>query len=154
MGKKPTPKQKKAFKIAQSFIKDPDKDWTWFEVLRKAGYAESTARQVSPVRESDGWKELLSRVDDKGILENVENIAKDEDDKRVAVNAAKEIFKLKGRYPKKGVKVDINDERKEVFEPTEAEKEKEKALEEERKRRKELEQMLNEAVEATDDEDQ
>lgn len=116
----PTPRQKAAFKAWQSFVNDPDKKkWTWYEVLRKAGYSESTAEQVSPVKKSKGWKELLSRVDEESILDNVENIAKDQDDKRVAINAAKEVFKLKGRYPKKGVKVDFKSERKKVMEEDE-----------------------------------
>jgi len=94
----PTPKQKKAFKntIENIATKNPQPVG---ELLIDSGYSPSIAKKPSMVIESKGFKELLATIDDNKIVEQFYKYALDKSDKRVSMEAGKEILKLKNRYP-------------------------------------------------------
>lgn len=62
------------------------------------GYSESSARAVK-VKNTRAWKDVLEDIDDDTIAKRVEEFALNDSDKRLALDSAKEVFKLKNRYP-------------------------------------------------------
>lgn len=64
----------------------------------EVGYAPSTARSLEFTR-SKTWQECINKLDDTLILEEFRKIAMNSTDLRAKLEAGKEIFKLKNRYP-------------------------------------------------------
>ena len=95
-----TIKQKKAFnKIVEN-------RGNVSKTMLEVGYDENTAKNPKNLTESDGWKELTKTIKDKEILVKWETLALDIDnvkqDRRLALDAGKEIMKINNRYPKEG----------------------------------------------------
>ena len=68
-------------------------------LMLEAGYSKSTAVQPSVILSSKVFKTFLDSLDDRPILNRWYNFALKDTDKRVALEAGKEIMKLKDRYP-------------------------------------------------------
>jgi hypothetical protein len=65
--------------------------------MLKKGYSPSSARALT-ITKTRTWQQLLAQIQDEPLLNKLENIALD-DDKRSAIAAIQEIFKLKNKYP-------------------------------------------------------
>jgi len=78
--------------------------------MRKVGYSKETSKKPSKITKSLGWKELLAQIQDEPLLTRLNEIALDNKDKRANIEAIKEIFKLKDRYPKQKLAVEIFEE--------------------------------------------
>ena len=89
-----TTKQENALKIK---VENPKKNMG--NIMLEAGYAKETARKPKLLTNSKGWQELLSKVDDVLLVDKLYQIALDKQDKRSCMDAIKEIFKLKDKYP-------------------------------------------------------
>ncbi|MEK7120942.1 MAG: hypothetical protein AAB840_02520 [Patescibacteria group bacterium] len=74
------------------------------EAALKVGYALTTARSQHFTK-SQTWKECLALLDDRKILEEFRKIAMGSRDLRAKLEAGKEIFKLKDRYPAGKLKI-------------------------------------------------
>lgn len=66
--------------------------------MRKHGYSKSSARALK-VKQTKTWQGLLAQVDDELLLNKLYQIATDIKDKRACMEAIKEIYKLKDKYP-------------------------------------------------------
>ena len=72
-----------------------------YQLQIKHGYTPSSAKGYAVARTST-WKSLLEKIEDKPLIDRLEQIAyqgKDND----SIKAIQEIFKVKGRYPKSGM---------------------------------------------------
>jgi len=70
------------------------------QIMLEAGYAPATAdRPKQNLTQTDFWQRKLAEIDDEKILDKFYKIALDTSDKRACLEAGKEIFKLKDRYP-------------------------------------------------------
>jgi hypothetical protein len=72
-----------------------------YQLQIKHGYTPSSAKGYAVARTST-WKGLLDEIEDKPLVQRLEQIAysgKDCD----SIRAIQEIFKVKGRYPKSGM---------------------------------------------------
>jgi hypothetical protein len=78
-------------------------------------YSPSVAKNPKKLTSSRGFQELLAKISDKEILDRFYEILRDKD-KRASLEAGKELLKLKDRYPDKKIKLDVLDQRKQVFE--------------------------------------
>ena len=94
----PTIKQELSFKKLVEKVGN-HKPTTIGRIMRQCGYSDSMAKNPQKLTKSKGWEFLLSKIDDNKILAKVYEIAMGKD-KRAALAAAIEIFKLKSRYPK------------------------------------------------------
>ncbi len=86
--------------------------------MRDAGYDETTAKNPKNLTESKAWKEAMGLVKDDKILKRWEGWAlKENKDKRLSLDAGKEIMKIKNRYPKEGnvtaIQVNVGQDREE-----------------------------------------
>lgn len=103
----PTIKQKKAFdKIVEN-------RGNVSKTMLEVGYNENTAKNPKNLTESDGWKELTTTIKDDKILKRWEGWAlNEEQDRRLALDAGKEIMKINNRYPKEGnttaIQINVN----------------------------------------------
>ena len=84
-------------------------------VLVESGYHQ-IAKQPSRILKSKGFQEILAEVDDENIIKKWNKWALSDKDKRVAMEAGKEIMKLKGRYPKEVIDLELSAKRKELIE--------------------------------------
>lgn len=80
-----------------------------YQLMRDAGYSESSAKALK-VLQTKCWKELLEDIKDAPLLGRLENIALEKKDKRASIEAIKEIFKLKDRYPKTRLTLELLNE--------------------------------------------
>ena len=90
--------QEKAFNLRLQAIKE-NKPKPMSRVLREAGYSKKAALHPKRVIESKGWQELLSEIDDGGLLKELKAIAYDKADKRAKLTAIDMLMKLKDKYP-------------------------------------------------------
>jgi len=100
----PTNKQKQAFKILQEEIVAGNVP-PMTKIMQRAGFSVATSRRSDRLVHSKGWQELLAKIDDEPLLNKLNSIAIDNEDKRASIEAIKEIFKLKDRYPAGKLKV-------------------------------------------------
>ena len=101
---KPTIKQKLAFKNLLVALKDKS-PFELKEIMIEAGYSKATAHcPEKNLTSRDGWKTLLSRIDDEPLLSRLKEIAVDSD-KRASISAIQELFKLKDKYPTGKLKI-------------------------------------------------
>ncbi len=75
------------------------------EILLKAGYSKSISERPQSVFESLNFKEYLNTIDDRPIIKKWMQWALSDKDRRVALEAGREILKLKDRYPDVRTKV-------------------------------------------------
>ena len=68
-------------------------------LMLNAGYSEATAKNPAKnLIKKEGWQELMARIDDGVILAKFyEHLLSS--DKRVSMEAGKELLKLKDKYP-------------------------------------------------------
>lgn len=67
-------------------------------LMREEGYAPSTCRSLE-VMKTATWKQLLETIPDNKLLSELFELATDPEDKRTKLEALKEIFRLKDKYP-------------------------------------------------------
>lgn len=99
-----TLKQKKAFNIMLEALQKGE-DLTMKEIMERAGYKKSCTLKPKTLTERKGWQELLAQIDDQKLLDKLYEIALDKKDKRANIEAIKELFKLKDRYPAEKTKI-------------------------------------------------
>jgi len=75
-------------------------------VMYESGYSKSSSRIPKLLTDSNGWQELLAQVDDTLLMDKLYQIAMDKSDKRACMEAIKEIYKLKDKYPSSKYKVE------------------------------------------------
>jgi hypothetical protein len=98
--KKPTPRQKKVAKI---LIGDNGKSVS--AAMKEAGFSEAYARNPHLLTATKSWKQLLDEIPDEDITrtlrDGLHNATKDGSlpDHAVRLQYAKEIAKLKDKYP-------------------------------------------------------
>jgi len=83
--------------------------------MRKCGYSESTARTVK-ITKTKTWQQCLAKIEDNKILDEFYKIAIGKKDLRAKIEAGKEIFKLKDRYPASKLKLGAFEDRDKVLE--------------------------------------
>ncbi len=81
--------------------------------MRESGYGK-VSLQPSRILESKGFQEELAKIDDGAIVKKWYEWALSGADKRTALDAGKEIMKLKNRYP--DIKVKFNQFQEELNE--------------------------------------
>lgn len=114
--KRPTIKQQRAFNIMNEKLVNGGRDLKKSIILREAGYSEAIVKNPDRVFNSLYFQEALAQIDDRMILNKIEEIALSED-KRTALEGCKEIMKLKSRYPATTLRInDFKDELNDVFE--------------------------------------
>ena len=110
-----TIKQKLAFDELLKAI-ETGEGLNWKSIMTKAGYSKNSA--INPglnLTESEGFKSLLAKIDDKVLLAKVYSIALDED-KRASLQAIDMLMTLKDRKPSTKYKVDgMDSEYKSLF---------------------------------------
>lgn len=109
----PTQLQENVFKDTMKAAREGRKA-SISQLALKNGASPSYAKNPQRITRSRGWEKLLAKVDDNKILEKFYKIALDVTDKRACLEAGKEIFKLKDRYPARKFKVTAFDEREGV----------------------------------------
>ncbi len=67
-------------------------------IMREEGYSESACHCLK-VMKTATWKQLLDTIPDNQLLGELYGLATDPDDKRTKLEALKEIFRLKDKYP-------------------------------------------------------
>jgi len=86
------------------------------EIMRDCGYSQETSEDPKRnLLNSKGFQVELKKIDETPILNKWLEWATSDKDKRVAMEAGKEIMKLKDRYPDKKFKVGIYDEKEDLF---------------------------------------
>jgi hypothetical protein len=87
------------------------------EILLEVGYSQSIAETPSRVLQTQGFQQLLATVSDGVILKRLLLIVTSETSKDAdAINSAKELLKLKDRYPAGKLKIQgYNDELSEIY---------------------------------------
>lgn len=80
-----------------------------FGLMKKYGYSYYSAK-AQKVTKTKTWAQLLKEIDDEPLLKKLNQIALDKKDKRANIEAIKEIFKLKDRYPKQKLAVELFEE--------------------------------------------
>ncbi len=78
------------------------------EILLESGYSPSVAEKPKLVFESKSFQEMLALIDDSQIVEKWFKWALGDSDKRVALEAGDKIMKLKNRYPKEQLDVELS----------------------------------------------
>jgi hypothetical protein len=73
-------------------------------ILTESGYGK-ICLQPSRIINSQGFQQLLAKIDDSQILNKWYEWALSEEDRRVSMEAGKEIMKLKDRYPAGKLKI-------------------------------------------------
>tara|TARA_Y100000034_G_scaffold110239_1_gene142216 strand:+ start:349 stop:654 length:306 start_codon:yes stop_codon:yes gene_type:complete len=87
------------------------------KILQKVGYSESIAETPSKVLQTQGFQLLLAKVSDGAILKRLLTIVTGESKDADAINASRELLKLKDRYPAGKLKIQgYNDELNEIYE--------------------------------------
>jgi len=79
------------------------------EILRNSGYTDYVSKMPSRIFDSKGFQEVLAQIDEQSIIKKWEQWAVSDKDKRNALEAGKEIMKLKNRYPSDTVAAEMGD---------------------------------------------
>lgn len=75
------------------------------EIMVESGYSKKTSEAPQRLTDSKAFQTFLATIDDSKVLEQFYKMAITDTDKRVKIEAGKEIFKLKDRYPKGETKI-------------------------------------------------
>lgn len=86
----------------------PDNKFNVSKTAKKVGYSDATAHNPQNLIRSKGFQQALAEIDDTKITDRWYKWALKSKDKRVALEAGKEIMKLKNRYPKEKIDLDVN----------------------------------------------
>ncbi len=73
-------------------------------ILREVGYGK-ISKQPCRIVNSKGFQALLATLDDRKIVEKWYKWALSDTDRRVSLEAGKEILTLKDRYPDKNIRI-------------------------------------------------
>ena len=77
------------------------------QIMRESGrYSESSIR-CAKLTKTKTWKECLEKIKDESLIDRLMEIALDKDDKRASIEAIKELFKLKERYPRQKLSFEL-----------------------------------------------
>ena len=100
----PTELQKKAINIKLQKIKE-HKPTKMGEIMIEAGYSEKSAEYPKRLTESKGWKYLLELyLPDERLIETHSELLNSKD-QRVKMEALKEGYKVKEKYPEQKTKI-------------------------------------------------
>jgi len=111
-----SPKQKKALELILERM-DKGTFGSLKQCMLDAGYSETSAHNPKQnLLSRDGFKKLLAKYDMDPVLSNIYKIAKDNNDKRSAIQAAKLLIKVKDLMPKERHSVGVYEEQNRVFE--------------------------------------
>lgn len=108
--KRPTMKQRAAIK------KIVENNGNISRSMREVGYSPATAKNPSALTNSAWFRKVLDSMDDSKYLDKLDEIAMDTNDKRASLQAIGELLKLKNRYPKERIDIDLSLSRKEIIE--------------------------------------
>lgn len=67
-------------------------------IMKEVGYSDSSCKCLKAMHTAT-WKHLLDTIPDNVLLGELYGLATDPDDKRTKLEALKEIFRLKDKYP-------------------------------------------------------
>ena len=112
---KPTIKQIIVFSKLLTAL-EKNKSFDLKSLMLESGYTRTTA--INPgnnLTNKDGWHQLLAKIKDKPLLDKLGEIA-NSNDKRAAIAAIQELFKLKDKYPAGKLKIGAYEERDQVIE--------------------------------------
>ncbi len=113
--------QRRAFKELLIALEREPKT-TFRDIMLKAGFSDYSSRNPKDnLIERTGFQELLQQIDDKLLLGKLYQFLLDDSDKRVALAAIQELFKLKDAYPVPRSKIDLGLEQRREFVESEAE---------------------------------
>lgn len=87
------------------------------QAMRQSGYSPVSAKNPKALTNSKYFKDALEVLDDKLYLNELHNLALADDDKRAKLQAIDMLFKLKSRYPKESIDLEISQKRDQVIEP-------------------------------------
>lgn len=100
----PTALQEKAFKLKVEQAKSGERK-PMGQIMKEAGYAESTSRQPDQLTKSKSWQEMLSAIDEQPVIDAIVKDCFDKKDKRNAFNNRQLLMRLKDRFPKDKTKL-------------------------------------------------
>lgn len=83
----------------------------------EVGYSPMTAKNPANLTNSQWFRKVLDQMDDSKYLNKLDEIAMDDNDKRASLQAIDALLKLKNRYPKESIDIDLNVSRREIIEP-------------------------------------
>jgi len=75
------------------------------KIMLEAGYSKKAAEYPKRLVESKGWQELLNTIEDSALINKLNEIALDNEDKRACLQAIDIILKLKDKYPEQKTKI-------------------------------------------------
>jgi hypothetical protein len=89
------------------------------KAMMEVGYSPNTAKNPSNLTNSQWFRKVLDSMDDSKYLNKLDEIAMNKDDKRASLQAISELLKLKNRYPKESIDIDLSlsRNRKEIIDP-------------------------------------
>lgn len=109
--KRPTMKQRRAIKeLAEN-------GGIVSRAMIAAGYSPVTAKSPNKLTDSQWFRKVLEQMDDSKYLNKLDEIAMDDSDKRASLQAIGELLRLKNRYPKENIDIDLSLSRKEIIQP-------------------------------------
>ena len=111
-----TLKQKIAFKKTLESLKSGHPK-TKGKILLESGFSKAVSERPSQVYNSRAFEIMLAKIDDSKIVERWYDWATTDGDKRVALEAGDKIMKLKNRYPRETIDIELRAKREELFEP-------------------------------------
>lgn len=118
--KTPNIKQRRLLRLMTEAIQSQQiEDTSMYKLMIKAGYTPETAKNPYRVFKTKSWQMLLAEIDDRPLLYRLLELAMNRKNEKVALDALKEVFKLKDRYPEKKVLMGALKEREEVIEDIE-----------------------------------
>ena len=111
----PKPEHKKIIKIMSDNIRKGQRI-NKKKILQKVGYSKSIAETPSRVLQTQGFQILLAKVNDGAILKRLLPIVTGDSKDADAINASKELLKLKDRYPAGKLKIQgYNEELNDIY---------------------------------------
>jgi hypothetical protein len=81
----------------------------------EVGYSPMTAKNPSNLTNSQWFRKVLDSMDDSKYLKKLDEIAMDTEDKRASLQAINELLKLKNRYPKESIDIDLSLSRRDII---------------------------------------
>lgn len=82
--------------------------------MKAAGYSPATVKNPKNLTDSKAFREVLAVLDDSRYLRELDKLAISDDDKRAKLQAIDMIMKLKNRYPKEAIDLDLGLKRNDI----------------------------------------